>query len=210
MNKVSAFIDELSSLSFRDTFNPYSDYCIENDIESAPQIRKKTLFDILTKASQVEVSSIWIGRDLGYRGGRRTGLALTDDVHIENHAARWGVKPINPTKGICISERTAAMIWSVLDNIDENIFLWNAFPFLPHLSNLPFTNRNHNSIERKCGIEILEQLINIVEPRYLIAIGNDAFNTASRIKTTCEVKKVRHPSYGGHNIFLKQILELYS
>jgi len=27
-------------------------------------------------------NTIWMGRDLGYRGGRRTGLALTDEAHL--------------------------------------------------------------------------------------------------------------------------------
>ena len=68
-------------------------------------------------------NSIWIARDLGYRGGRRTGLALTDDVHISAHAKRWDVSVERPTKGAPIAERTAAVIATVLQEIDAPVFL---------------------------------------------------------------------------------------
>ena len=80
------YVDELGKLNFEDTFNPYSNRCIVHDLDNAPQCRSQTLQSMLEAAMEQEIDSIWIGRDLGYRGGRRTGLALTDDAHIHEHA----------------------------------------------------------------------------------------------------------------------------
>jgi hypothetical protein len=52
------------------------------------------LTQILQAAEAASVDAIWVGRDLGFRGGRRTGMALTDDVHFHDHLARWGMRHI--------------------------------------------------------------------------------------------------------------------
>ena len=155
------------------------------------------------------IDAIWVGRDLGYRGGRRTGLALTDDVHIDRHARRWDLVAERPTIGAAVAERTAAVIWSMLDQIDAKIFLWNVFPLHPHESGKPFTNRHHNARERRAGEELLQALIALLRPARIIAIGNDAAAAANRVVDIVPVICVRHPSYGGQFQFLCQIAELY-
>lgn len=142
--KAEDFIKEISSLSFENTFNPYSDRCEVYDFFDAPQKRRALLKKMLQAASEVEIDSIWIGRDLGYRGGRRTGLALTDDIHLTHHAKRWGIKVGRLTKGQAVPERTAAVIWSVLSKISSPVFLWNVFPLHPYEAGSPFSNRAHN------------------------------------------------------------------
>jgi len=167
------------------------------------------LLAMLEAASKSEVNSLWIGRDLGYRGGRRTGLALTDDIHIASHAQRWRVSMSRPTKGQAVAERTAAVIWSVLDQIEEPIFLWNVFPFHPHEANQPFSNRSHNAKEREIGEEILADLVKLLAPKRIVSIGNDAAKSAMRISPKKNIAHVRHPSYGGQSEFLSQINSLY-
>lgn len=207
--KAEHFVKELVNLRFENTFNPYAERCEVYDYFDAPSKRRAILRKMLEAASQVEVDAIWIGRDLGYRGGRRTGLALTDDIHFCHHVSRWQLDFNRLTKGDAVSERTATIIWSVLSQISSPVFLWNVFPLHPFEAGSPFSNRTHNSSERKAGVEILELLINFLRPRRLVAIGNDAESAANRFGDRCEVFKVRHPSYGGQNIFLKQIQSLY-
>lgn len=205
-----SFVRALRNIRFEHTFNPYADTCAIHDRKEAPRARRKMLLTMLEAAVQVQVDAIWIGRDLGYRGGRRTGLALTDDVHMEAHGARWGIAATRPTKGEAVAERTAAVIWRILRQIETPIFLWNVFPLHPHEPEDPFTNRSHNAREAEAGEALLIDLVFLLKPKRLIAIGNDAAHTAHRLASSGqEVVKVRHPSYGGQTEFLSQMRTLY-
>ena len=203
------FVSQISTLRFADAFNPYSDRCPVHDFDDAPVRRSQLLIQMLEMAERVEVDSIWVGRDLGFRGGRRTGLALTDDVHFHDHLSRWGISQTRPTLGQPVSEKTATIIWEMLEYIQTPVFLWNVFPLHPHEPDTPFTNRAHNAKERRAGTEILHQLIRLVRPKRLIAVGNDAEKVLGKISGGAEVVKVRHPSYGGQSMFLRQVRELY-
>ena len=204
------FVEALSKLKFENSFNPYSNRCVVRDLDDAPQSRLQTLLTVLETATKQDIDSVWIGRDLGYRGGRRTGIAFTDDVHIHEYAARWRLSIQRPTKGDVVAERTAAVIWNVLPQIEVSVFLWNVFPLHPHEPGNPFSNRPHNSLERRTGEEFLSQLILLLKPHRLVAIGNDAARTVHRLKCQHRIIQVRHPSYGGQTRFLAQMCKLYN
>lgn len=164
---------------------------------------------MLKTAAEREIDSLWIGRDLGYRGGRRTGLAFTDDVNVQAHTERWGLSVHRTTRGDVVAERTAAVIWRVLSQVKAPVFLWNVFPLHPHGPDNPFSNRSHNARERRAGEELLSQLIALLRPGRLVAIGNDAAYTARRLCDRHRVIQVRHPSHGGQTRFFIQMNDLY-
>ena len=211
LNKAQTdWLEVLQHTEFDNVFNPYVDQCDRYDKENAPQTRFSSLTKIFKAAIERDVDAMWIGRDLGYNGGRRTGLAFTDDAHYLIHTTRWGVPPFKlPTRGKLVSERTGKVIWAQLNKIPDNVFLWNVFPFHPHEPRISFTNRAHNADERKAGLSILQKLIELIEPSRLVAVGNDAAKSATEVCQGLEVVHVRHPSYGGQNDFIRQIEDLY-
>ena len=164
----------------------------------------------MMRAADAELDAIWVGRDLGYRGGRRTGLALTDDVHFAHHLERWGLDARRPTYGKPVAERTAAAIWDILLRVNVPVFLWNVFPLHPFVEGDPFSNRAHNVKERRAGAKILIQMVEYLKPKRIIAIGNDAYNVLSGVFAEDFVYKARHPSYGGQTEFLAAMSKLYA
>jgi uracil-DNA glycosylase len=203
------FVQRLQRTKFENVFNPYSDRCELHDRDDAPLRRCNAMLALLLAAIETDVDSLWLGRDLGFRGGRRTGLALTDDVRIAAHAARWDIRVDRATVGPLVAERTAAVVWRTIEQVPKSIFLWNVFPFHPYDPQDPFTNRAHNRSERTTGEELLSELITLISPRRLVALGKDAAAAALRLAGTREVAVVRHPSYGGQREFATQIAELY-
>jgi len=202
--------ENLQNLRFDNTFNPYADLCPRYDEKRSAECRAQLLENILDAASNVEIDAIWLGRDLGYRGGRRTGLALTDDINFERHVARWKLQTVRPTKGTPVKERTAEVIWDMLSEIQAHIFLWNVFPLHPFEPETHFSNRSHNRRERQEGERVLSLIAALLKPQRIVAIGNDAAKSARNLFPHLEVHHVRHPSYGGQRQFCEQICDLYS
>lgn len=206
--EVIDFVDRLAAVRFSAAFNPYSELCTDHDLPDAPAIRRRNLEIVLSKAISIGVESIWIARDLGYRGGRRTGLALTDDVTLDHHARMWGVDGLQrSTLGPPMPERTAALIWHVLSALDRPVFLWNVFPLHPHQPDDPMSNRCHTRREREQAAPLLEWLVNALKPRRLVAIGRDAELALSAFRFPTSA--VRHPSYGGQTDFVRQSSAIY-
>ncbi|MDI9348953.1 MAG: uracil-DNA glycosylase [Candidatus Symbiobacter sp.] len=203
------FTENLKSVNLRNVFNPYTQNCEVHDLFNSSEIRINQLFYAIQKSIECEIDSIWVGRDLGYRGGRRTGLALTDDIHVQSHGLRWGLEFISPVKMPNIKELTASIIWQRLDLIKAPIFLWNIFPFHPYLPENVFSNRAHNKTERIIGLDILNDLIGLLKPKKLVALGNDAASCLNKF-SNYQTFNVRHPSYGGQIDFRKNIDLIYN
>lgn len=205
---VNRFLRALGDYRAEHVFNPYRDHCPSCDRHNAAQLRRGNLRRVLQACLANGVEDLWLGRDLGYLGGRRTGLALTGEDNFALAERRWGVSLRQATRGAGRAERTAACVWQLLPTIDAGVFMWNVFPFHPHPAGEPFGNRSHSAREREAGLEYLQALIDLLRPRRLVAIGNDAQASAGRLYGD-QVVNVRHPSYGGKRIFERQIAELY-
>lgn len=208
MEHAQQFVEELAKLQFANVFNPYADVCHEWDTSEAPAIRRRNLQLVLGAAMASGVESIWFARDLGYRGGRRTGLALTDEMHLENYATMLGTSPLRrATKGPAVGERTAATIWQVLRVVNRPVFLWNVFPLHPHNPGDPMSNRSHTRPERQTCEPLSGWLLEKLRPKRVVAIGRDAYLALKSIDGA--VTALRHPSYGGHTEFTQGIESLY-
>lgn len=202
------FVASLAQMELPSVFNPWRDRCDIHDRADAAERRCRNLTRMLEAVLDSEVETIWIARDLGYRGGRRTGVPLTDEVHLEAAGALMGgVALSRATKGPAVAERTAAVVWDVLAEIGQPVMLWNVFPFHPHEDGDPLSNRCHTRAEREATWPLLEALLEMVRPRRIIAIGRDAQLALSGlgVQTIC----ARHPSYGGQTEFISTMRAHY-
>lgn len=202
------FVEQLSHISFRAVFNPYRDICRDHDHSDGPAIRRLNLQRYLETVAACGVESIWLGRDCGYRGGRRTGIALTDEIHLTMLQSQYGIFGISKaTVGAPLRERTATEIWKALRKIDQKIFLWNVFPFHPFEEGDTMSNRRHTAKEFNQCSDVLSGLLNWLKPSRIVTLGADAHREALQLGFTAT--RIRHPSYGGHVEFAQSIRDLY-
>ena len=231
------FVNYLSQITFNSVFNPYRDLCDEHDHSESPAIRRLNLQRYLDAAVNCGVESVWLGRDCGYRGGRRTGIALTDEINLEALDYMFGISGlvkatigepvkertatevwedhmlgisglVKATIGEPVKERTATEVWKIIREVDAKVFLWNIFPFHPFEDGNPMSNRRHSAREFNECKELLCCLLEWLQPKMIVAIGADAHKALSRLKF--KASPVRHPSYGGHLEFANGIRQLYN
>lgn len=208
MKTPKSFVDALSTIELINTFNPYRDNCSLHDQPDAARRRRQNFQRCLEASLDAKADTIWIARDLGYRGGRRTGIPLTDEAHLSEAERLFrGVELEQATKGPVIAERTATVTWNLLAEIERPVFLWNVFPLHPHNPDEPLSNRCHRKTEREATWPFLLALLAMIKPTLLVAIGRDAGTALAGLTTP--VKTVRHPSYGGQTEFIAGIRSIY-
>lgn len=203
-----AFVDALADVELAGVFNPYRHRCSIHDLADGPAVRRRNLRRYLQVIRDLKTDTIWMGRDLGYRGGRRTGLALTDELHL-GHLGRLypGADPAKATKGPAVAERTAAEIWSILGRLKQPPLLWNVFPFHPHEPGSELSNRRFSARELAAVSELNRQLVAWLGIKRIICVGQDASIYAKSFGI--EVGCVRHPSYGGIAEFRSGMHQIY-
>lgn len=208
MTKIDRFVAELATVRLDSVFNPYSDICPVHDHRDSARIRCSNLREFLAGSVELGIDSIWFGRDLGYRGGRRTGLALTDEAHLPLLSTKLGKRAIQKaTASELVVERTATIVWGLIEEIGHVPFMWNAFPLHPHEAGNPLSNRSHTRKDLRQVWDLNLELLDILKPQHLIAIGNDAHQALSAAGLPCTY--VRHPSYGGKADFTSGIRSIY-
>lgn len=208
MKTPETFAATLTEIRLPSVFNPYRETCSAHDRDDAALLRRRNLARFLEAALASRVDTIWIARDLGYRGGRRTGVPLTDEVHLGPAGVLMGgIELDRATHGAIVAERTAAIVWRMLASIGEPVVLWNIFPLHPHESGDPFSNRCHTRGEREATWPLLTALIAMIAPKRIVAIGRDASLALASIDVPVHV--VRHPSYGGQAEFIGGVQAIY-
>ncbi|HVV75134.1 MAG TPA: uracil-DNA glycosylase [Mycobacteriales bacterium] len=208
---AGSLVGELAQLpALPHTFNPYRDVCPTYDVPDAAAIRRENVRALLARAATLDGIDVWIGREPGYLGARRTGVALTDEAHLAGYADLMGVSLRRATHTDALRrEISASGIGRALATIGRPVFLWNICPLHTHQPDEPMSNKEHSRDAAALSRPILMAVLNVVRPRRVIALGDTAHKELTRLGLTAT--KIRHPAARGAKRleFFSQVEALY-
>jgi hypothetical protein len=208
VRSIEDFMSCLTSFKFKAAFNPWTDNCELSDAAESHRVRRRNLHSVLDACSKAEDVDIWIGRDLGWRGGRRTGVPFVDEHTLVSYGDSIEVSSLaKATIDPPLRERTATEVHFARSRVGKKIFFWNVFPFHPHELGNARSNRMHTREERAIGADILVTMLELISFQRVVTIGNDATAAAKEIGIECW--PARHPSYGGQKDFHREINSHY-
>ncbi len=223
MTKFAKYIESLRETPGENLFNPWWERDEDNDdYTNSPEIRRHQLKTYLEER-ETSTRFLLVAEALGYQGGHFTGIAMTSERIITGKMLHKGIKPehvftkIEPTRTSSetakkdgFSEPTATIVWGHLLELGLDPYsftLWNALPWHPYNpAKGLLSNRTPSNKEMEAGLKKLEDLISILKPEKIVAVGE---KSSVQLQTLgLEFSKVRHPANGGAGKFRDQFSEL--
>jgi hypothetical protein len=182
-------------------FNMYRDEAVRVDKRGAAETRRGNLRNYLC-AFTSRPATLVIGEAPGPWGCRFTGVPYTSErLYVESALPFVGQKTsVSETPH---GERSAAIFWNVMTPHFPNFFTWNALPFHPHRSGEPLSIRSPKASEIYEHLGLLDEIMRIVEPEQLFAVGRAA--QGALMKLNRSFVPIRHPSHGGARDFREGI-----
>jgi uracil-DNA glycosylase len=220
---IDEFIDLLRHDPTENLFNPWWQNDPENDdYSNACEIRRHQLKFYL-KERLGHTRFLLIGEALGYQGGHFSGIAMTSERMLLGFHRQKGILPEHVFTSMMpcrtsrvelrqdgFNEPTATIVWSHLLSlgIDPYKFaIWNALPWHPfHKERGMLSNRTPTDAELAMGHARLFDLINLLQPKKVVAVGEKAAAQLSIMGLP--FFKVRHPANGGAAKFRDQFSAL--
>lgn len=203
-DNLNDFVEFLARVNlYGKIFNHYS-YELEFNLT-----RRNNLLLYLQQMASFNPKILLVGEAPGYRGCRLTGVPFTSEFILLNGVKKLGLfgqeRGYQKTGEVetLLKEASASMIWETLITLDRVPLIWNAFPFHPFQGNNVQSNRKPTTDEIIVGQAFLQEIIQLFNIQWVVAVGNTAKSALDRIGVTCQ--KVRHPSYGGKTEFVKGI-----
>ena len=217
-SKLNDFLEMLTRLPSEDgLMNPYASArcpdapaAFEEVGAEADQLRLNNLENYVRDLVTVGSDVLLCGEAPGYQGCRFSGIAFTSERELVQ-----GEFPLNKCRVMddlrqgrrpMMKEPSALYVWRALERAPSKAILWNAVQLHPHEPGKPLSNRTPTKEEVELGRESLELLIELVQPRLIVALGKTAERALARIGVDAE--GVRHPSYGGAAKMERQLEEL--
>jgi len=158
--------------------------------------------------NSIKPNLILIGEAAGYHGCRWSGIPFTSEhIMLKSEILIFkenGFK--QSSKGSLKKEISATIVWNTIKDFSPLPLLWNIFPFHPHKLEKPSKNRTPTIDEVELGKEFLENIMNIYPKALLVAVGKVAQKKLESLDI--KTKEVRHPSFGGKELFQKQMFKL--
>lgn len=212
MNKIDGFISYLANCK---TPNDNSLNIYAGNSKEA-EIKRIFLRYYLDEMKKRNPTRIFIGEAPGNKGCFNTGVPFTDEFTISTNPFFADIKRTLPTDKLQ-KEKSASIMWERLStiSIDEYPLLWNIFPFHPshvdstHLLAKERKNRKPDIKECELGTEILKELVDCFDSvHHFYAVGRVAWYKLKKLHP--DITYIRHPSYGGANIFRDNFNTIFS
>lgn len=192
------------------TFNPYRDACQTYDLADAASIRRDNLSALLRRAATCRTIDLWIGREPGHLGARRTGVALIDEARLPAYAAIMDVPLRRATHTDARrKEPTGGAVGDALEMIRRPTLLWNICPLHSHKPGIPLSNNEHTRAATLLGRPLLEGILDLIQPRSVLALGNRAHEELRSLDV--QSIKLTHPAARGEKrrLFPQEVREHY-
>lgn len=194
-------------------FNQYNDRDTRVDLPNAADIRRQSLYNYF-KSFPKKPTVILIGEAPGPWGCRFSGIPFTGERQLLNHELPFigyqssRNKPkLNVRKSTPYVSNSARIFWSVMKKYHPQFFVWNCVPIHPYKHNNMLSVRTPISKEVKHYSNLLSEILSILKPKHIVAVGKKAEFSLDQLNIPCVY--VRHPSQGGASKFKKGIAKVF-
>lgn len=198
--RVDALIEAVANTDIGTTFNQFRDSDGDDCGPGAPAIRRDNLRAYL--GARLHAPVVLIAEAGGWRGARYSGLSLFSERQFAADEPGLRCSSCHPGGW---SEPSATVVQAAIAPWKFDVVLWNLVPTHPRRDRLPHTNRTPTRAETRAGEPYMRELIDVVRPRHLGAIGLHASRALGP-----DVPMIRHPSHGGAVIARAMLRELLS
>ncbi|NWC83168.1 uracil-DNA glycosylase [Pseudomonas putida] len=188
-------------------YNPWTDRCVHDAAQNAPEARLKRLAQHLACRAKL----ILVGEAPGYQGCRYSGVAFTSEKllmqglipRVDNRGARL------TDRELPFSEPSATIVWKKLHDLGlaEDTLLWNAVQLHPFKPGVPWSNRTPTRTELAHGRGAIHLLKEAFPDARWVAIGRQAERQLAAAGIV-GLATVRHPANGGATEFAKGLADI--
>ncbi|MFN2581801.1 MAG: uracil-DNA glycosylase [Candidatus Dormibacteria bacterium] len=185
--RLERFVDSIAGADIGDTFNQYRESDGDDCGLEAPAIRRRNVVAYL--AARRDARVLLVGEAAGWRGARYSGLSLYCERQFGDEEAALRRSSRHP---LGWSEPSATIVQRAIAPWRRDVALWNLVPTHPRRDGVVHSNRAPTRTETRAGERWLHELIALLNPRHIAAVGNHAARALGS-----DVPALRHPSHGG-------------
>ncbi|MCX5685754.1 MAG: uracil-DNA glycosylase, partial [Planctomycetota bacterium] len=195
----------------RPLFNPWRDCDPLVDLPQADAIRRENLRSYLESFPQ-RPEAVIVGEAPGPWDCRFSGIPITAERSLHAGGIRAGDRtlfqgrrssrdvPAAPlARRAPFQSPSSAIFWGIMAEHHPRFLIWNCVPLHPYLPGRPLSVRTPTPAETAYFTAYLGDLLAIVQPRLVVAMGRKAEQSLGRLEIAC--RYIRHPSMGGAPAF---------
>lgn len=187
-----------------DLFNPYARVDPELDQPGADRIRQENLKRYVESYPSAPPVLV-VGEAPGPRGCRFSGVPFTNEAQLLSGALPFSGKQ-SSNRPEPYSAYSSNFLWPEMLPYFPRFLLWNAVPLHPHMPGRPLSIRTPRRREVKEWSTLLRQMVDILDPRLVVALGRKAEVALGMVGVDCVY--LRHPSQGGLKEFREGVHRL--